>query len=183
MITQTIEGIASKSFSLSRIPETASRSHGHGGHEVELARPISVSDVQDLDARGFQPDHVARFAQKVVKRVVVFALAIWFVPWVLLAYLACGALDVARNRRRTLATIDRYFAGNGVFTWLLSPFYLFIDLLCLPYRNHGIYKLADLPEGHQKEINALIEAAYRRDVVGQLSVKSDEFKRGMVLFK
>ena len=76
--------------------------------------------------------------------------------------------DVGRNSRRTLETVDRYFAGNGLWTSLFSPVNLFIDLLCLPHRNNGIFKLTDLPKGHQKEINEVIDAAYSQDVIGQL---------------
>jgi beta-hydroxylase len=124
-----------------------------------------------------------RVAKKVLKRVVPLALAVYFIPWVLAFYVVCGLLDVMRNRRRTLATLDRYFAGNGVFTWLLSPFNLFVDALCLPYRNKGIYKLEDLPAGHQEEIRALIEAAHGRNLVGELEAKLGDKKRGMIFFQ
>ncbi len=126
---------------------------------------------------------VVRFAKKAVKRVVLFALAIYFIPWVLAGYVACGLLDVLRNGQRTLSTVDRYFAGNGVFTWLLSPFNLLMDLLSLPYRNKGVYRLGDLPEGHRAEIRAVIDAAHRRDLVGALEAKLGEKKRGMIFFK
>ena len=130
-----------------------------------------------------RPFRVTRFLKKTVKRVVPLALAIYFIPWVLLAYVCCGVLDVMRNRRRTIANIDRYFAGNGVFTWLLSPFNLLMDFISLPYWNRGIYKLTDLPVGHQAEIQALIDAAHKRDLVGMLEAKLGEKKRGMIFFQ
>ena len=134
----------------------------------------------DLRANGFRP---GRFAKKVVKRVVPLVLAVVFVPWAFAFYVALGLLDFLRNSRRDLATLDRYFAGNGVFTWLLSPFNLFMDLLALPYWNRGVYKLTDLPAGHQAEIQALIDAARNRDLVGLLESKLGEKKRGMIFFK
>src|SRR5262249_17299749 len=124
-----------------------------------------------------------RLAKKVAKRVIPAALAIYFIPYLFAGYVTLGLLDVLRNRRRTLSTLDRYFAGNGVFTWLLAPFNLLMDLLCLPYWNRGLYRLADLPAGHQAEITALIEAAHRRDLVSALAEKMAGKKRGMIFFK
>jgi aspartyl/asparaginyl beta-hydroxylase (cupin superfamily) len=126
---------------------------------------------------------IFRIVKKTLKRVVTFALAIYFIPWVLLGYVALGLIDVLRNRPRSLRTIDRYFAGNGVFTWLLSPFNLLMDLFCLPHYNRGIYQLKDLPKGYQDEIHTLIDAAHNRDLVGQLESKLGEKKRGMLFFK
>ena len=124
-----------------------------------------------------------RLAKKAFKRVVPLALAIYFIPWVLLGYVAVGFVDVLRNRRRTLMDLDRYFAGNGVFTWLLSPFNLLMDVLCLPYRNRGIYRLEELPAGHRAEIEALIEASRRPDLIPQLDALLGEKKRGMIFFQ
>jgi aspartyl/asparaginyl beta-hydroxylase (cupin superfamily) len=95
----------------------------------------------------------------------------------------CGLLDVLRNNQRTLGTLDRYFFGNGCVTWLLSPFNLLLDLLALPHQNKGIYQLADLPNGYQAEIETLVEAAHRRDIVGELERKMEGKPRGMIFFK
>lgn len=130
-----------------------------------------------------RPTRVFKVLKKAVKRVVPLALAVYFIPWVLATYVCCGLLDVLRNRRRTWGVLDRYFAGNGVVTWLLSPFNLIMDVLCLPYRNRGIYQLADLPDAYRAEVDAIVAAAYDRDVVGQLEAKGDQSKRGMMFFK
>ena len=100
-----------------------------------------------------------RLAFKASRKILLFGLAAYFIPEITAFFLACGTLDVLRNRRRTYSTIDRYFAGNGFFTLLLSPFNLLLDLLSLPYWNKGIYQFADLPKTHQDEINAVITAA------------------------
>ena len=134
---------------------------------------------------------VGRMVKKGLKRVVPLALAIfltlyfdlWIIPVVFGTYLLFGLYDVLRNTRRNLRTLDRYFAGNGVFTWLLTPFNIAMDLLCLPYWNRGIYKLDDLPEGYRAEIRTLIDAAAARDLVGMLESKMGEKKRGMIFFK
>src|SRR5262245_42467980 len=138
---------------------------------------VALPAVQPPKAR------VRRVATKALKRVVGFGVAAYLIPWVLLGYVACGLLDVLRNRPRSLTTLDRYFAGNGVLTWLLSPVNLLLDLLCLPHRNRGIYTLADLPAGHREEVQALIDAAHRRDLVGALQAKMGDKKRGMIFFQ
>jgi len=124
-----------------------------------------------------------RIVKKTLKRVVPLALALYFIPWVLAGAVVIGLIDALRNKPRSLRTLDRYFAGNGVFTWLLSPFNLLMDLFCLPYWNRGIYKLSDLPKGYRDEIQTLIDAAHNRDLVGMLESKLGEKKRGMIFFK
>jgi beta-hydroxylase len=126
---------------------------------------------------------VLKQAFKVGRKLLLFGVAAYFFPEVTAFFLACGTLDVMRNRRRTYSTIDRYFAGNGIFTLLLSPFNLLMDLLSLPYRNKGIYELEDLPKAHQDEINTIIEAALKQDLVGKLEAKMEGQKRGMIFFK
>src|SRR5262249_17600808 len=106
-----------------------------------------------------------RYATRAVKRIVPVAVALYFVPAGFAVYFGLGLLDFLRNKRRSLSSFDRYFAGNGLFTWLLSPFNLLMDVLTLPYRNRGIYQLSDLPAPYQAEIQAIIEAARRNDLV------------------
>ena len=120
---------------------------------------------------------------KVLKRTLLPLLAIYFIPRLFAVYAVLGLIDFARNNQRTLGSFDRYFAGNGVFTWMLSPFNLLLDVLSLPYRNKGIYELADLPLEYQEEINRVIHAAYKGDLVGKLEAKLGDKKRGMMFFK
>jgi beta-hydroxylase len=136
-----------------------------------------------LPGVGFSRSPFLHFAKKAGKRIVPLALAIYFIPTLFAIYVGLGLLDFVRNRRRTLSALDRYFAGNGFVTWLLSPFNLLIDLISLPYRNKGVYHLSDLPESHQEEINAVIEAARRSDLVGKLETRLGGNKRGMIFFK
>ena len=89
---------------------------------------------------------VFRIAAKTSRKALLFILAGYFLPEVLAFFLCCGLVDVLRNTRRTFSTLDRYFAGNGFFTWLLSPFNLFMDLISLPYWNKGVYAIPDLPK-------------------------------------
>jgi beta-hydroxylase len=123
------------------------------------------------------------FFKKAAKRIIPLALGIYFIPGLLAVYVGFGLLDFLRNRRRTLGTLDRYFAGNGFITWLLSPFNLLMDVICLPYWNRGTYQLSDLPRAYQDEINAMIEAARQSDLVTKLDEKMQGTRRGMIFFK
>jgi beta-hydroxylase len=80
----------------------------------------------------------------------------YFFPKVAIFYAACGLYDVGRNHGLKLSTIRRYFIGNGFLLWMLSPINVLLDLLSLPYTNKGIYRLEDLPSGHQVEVRRLI---------------------------
>jgi aspartyl/asparaginyl beta-hydroxylase (cupin superfamily) len=130
-----------------------------------------------------QKSQALKIVIKSIRKLGLLALAGFFIPEILAFFLCCGLLDLLRNQSRTFATFDRYFAGNGLFTWLLSPFNLFMDLLSFPYWNRGIYKIDDLPKAYQDEINALIEAAHKSNLVEKLEAKMAGQKRGMIFFK
>jgi len=124
-----------------------------------------------------------RLLKKGAKRVIPTVLAIYFIPMFALVFAAVGMLDVTRNKKWTFKTLDSYFFGNGVFTWVLAPFNLLMDLFCLPYWNRGIYRLEDLPQGYRSEIQTLVDAATDRNLVDMLAAKMQEKKRGMIFFK
>jgi aspartyl/asparaginyl beta-hydroxylase (cupin superfamily) len=126
---------------------------------------------------------VFKTAAKIIRKALLFTLAGYYIPEALAFFLCCGLVDVLRNTRRTYSTLDRYFAGNGFFTWLLSPFNLLMDLIALPYRNKGVYAITDLPKQYQDEINTVIEQALKSNLVGKLETKLEGQKRGMIFFK
>ncbi|WP_395090200.1 aspartyl/asparaginyl beta-hydroxylase domain-containing protein [Armatimonas sp.] len=101
----------------------------------------------------------------------------------LLIFFGFGIYDLSRNRKIDASVVKRYFLGNGLFTWLLSPINTLLDLLSLPYVNKGIYKLEDLPATHQAEIKRLIEAAYKENLVEKLAETIKENPRTMFFFK
>jgi beta-hydroxylase len=136
-----------------------------------------------LSPMGFARSPLLKFSTRAAKRLIPLALAVRFIPGLLAIYIGLGLLDFLRNKRRTLGSLDRYFAGNGFFTWLLSPFNLLMDVISLPYWNRGIYQLSDLPRPYQDEINAMIEAARRSDLVSKLDAKMQGAKRAMIFFK
>jgi len=124
--------------------------------------------------------------RKVTRRIAQVLLLIavaYLFPKLVLFYLACGLYDVLRNDERTLDTFDRYFFGNGWFVWLLSPVNILLDLLSLPYINKGVYKLEDLPPGHQAEIARVIKSAEKQDIVGKLHQIAQAQGRAMFFFK
>ena len=66
----------------------------------------------------------------------------------------CGVIDVRRHRKITYQLLEKYFLGNGLLTWMLSPLNLLADLLS--HRNRVIYTLEDLPADHRREIEACV---------------------------
>jgi hypothetical protein len=107
----------------------------------------------------------------------------WLFPKLTLFYALCGLYDVARNRPLTWFVLRQYFLGNGVTTWLLSPFNILLDILTLPYVNKGIYRLDDLPAPYRDEIERLIELAKRENLAGQLEARAKHLERTMIFFK
>lgn len=51
----------------------------------------------------------------------VFVPLAYFLPKLTIFYVLCGIYDVSRNHSLNGAVIQRYFIGNGILTWLLSP--------------------------------------------------------------
>ena len=121
--------------------------------------------------------------RRVLYPLCVLAPLAYFFPKVALFYAACGAYDVARNRPLNVSTLRRYFIGNGVLTWLLSPVNILLDLLSLPYINKGVYRLEDLPPAYQEEVKRLIQVAKDADLVRQLDEVSKENQRTMIFFR
>ena len=124
---------------------------------------------------------------KRVRRVVLLSVfllpALCFLPVPTLILVARGVLDVSRHRRIRSELIAKYFFGNGIPTWLLSPINLLADLFC--YRNHRRVKLADLPEEHRAEIQACVRAFVDNGdmIKAHVADKLAHTKRAMLTFK
>jgi len=127
--------------------------------------------------------NVKKLLTRVVQIAVILAPLCYFFPKLMLFYFACGLYDVSRNSHWDLALLDRYFFGNGVTTWLLSPINVLMDILALPYINKGVYKLEDLPKDYQDEITSIIDAVHKQDLVGQLQRSAEAHARSMFFFK
>jgi hypothetical protein len=97
--------------------------------------------------------------------------------------LALGVYDVGRNKRLTGGVVRKYFFGNGLFTWLVSPLNAMLDLLALPYLNKGVYKLDDLPAPYRAEIRKLIDASHRDNLIAKIESTAAQRARTMIFFK
>jgi beta-hydroxylase len=129
----------------------------------------------------------AKRSWRVVRRCVAYlTLPIvtgYFFPKLLVFYLVCGWLDVLRTRPWKRDTFIRYFIGQGYGTWLTAPFNLLIDMLTLPFRNKGVYQLADLPPEYQAEIKTVIAAAEQSNLSQQIESRMNGCQLGMIFFK
>ena len=139
--------------------------------------------MSTTDIPHTKPGGTRKTIIRLAKRVVPLAIATLLFPKVLAFWAACGLLDIVRNRQLDLQLFSRYFLGNGLLTWLLAPFNLLMDLLSLPYWNKGIFRLEDLPDGHQAEIKSLIAAAERHDLTKKLQQHVTGRDRSMIFFK
>jgi aspartyl/asparaginyl beta-hydroxylase (cupin superfamily) len=130
---------------------------------------------------------VASFKLKHARRFILFAVfaaaAAYFAPLIGLAFLLCGVLDVFRHKARSLELIDRYFLGNGVLTWVISPINLLADLFS-PH-NPGVYRLENMPAEQRGEIETCTRAfvANRDRIKEHLSGVSAQSRRTMLTFK
>ncbi|MDX1934968.1 MAG: aspartyl/asparaginyl beta-hydroxylase domain-containing protein [Capsulimonadales bacterium] len=119
----------------------------------------------------------------ILKALVILVPLAYFFPWWTAFFLLCGTYDVVRNRKLDTSVVLQYFFGNGLLTWILSPFNILMDILALPYTNRGIYRLEDLPKSYQQEIRKLIDESHEIDLVGQLEERTRTQPRTMIFFK
>ncbi len=125
--------------------------------------------------------------RKIAKRLLIalpaFGLALYFIPWVFAFWLMCGLIDVLRNKGATSLVYERYFLGNGVLTWLLSPLNLFVDLLS--YRNPGVYRMEDFPAEYQAEINEVLDVFKTKkvNIISDIDEKFEKGRRGMYVYR
>lgn len=136
-----------------------------------------------MDNKEFEEQRRKKFlVQSAIWYVFLIALS-YLLPEVILFYVLCGAYDVSRNSNIDGRLLYRYFFGNGVPTWALSPFNILMDIVTLPFINKKIYQLQDLPEECQAEINELIEVVKAEKVVDELASRAEKIRRSMIFFK
>ena len=94
----------------------------------------------------------------------------------------CGLIDISRHKTMDLKLIKEYFIGKGFLTFLLSPLNLLSDLLS--HRNLHTYKIEDLPQGHQNEINDVISLFDKKsnDIAKRFKENPDD-NRTMLFYK
>ena len=124
----------------------------------------------------------AKSIRRVAIGAVVLAAGLFFVPFLMIFYVITGLLDVLRNKRRDAMVFERYFLGNGIPTWLLSPFNLLVDLVC--FRNKGVYKLEDLPPEWRAEVTSVIDVLRDRkdEIIADVDGTFEAGRRGMLVY-
>jgi aspartyl/asparaginyl beta-hydroxylase (cupin superfamily) len=122
-------------------------------------------------------------ARKGIIAVAVLAAAIYFAPYVAIFFVATGLIDVLRNERKDAMLFDRYFLGNGVTSWFLSPLNLAADLMC--YRNRRIYRLSDFSDECRREIEDVLNVFVNRtpEIVAQVDSAFESGRRGMLVYQ
>jgi aspartyl/asparaginyl beta-hydroxylase (cupin superfamily) len=125
----------------------------------------------------------AKRVRRILVLIVVLTPALYFLPIPTLILIGCGLIDVGRHKKIRYELIEKYFMGNGVGTWLLSPINLLADLFS--YRNKGKYKLDDLPAGHRAEIEACVRAFVENGnfIKRHIAQTIGQNKRCMLTFK
>jgi beta-hydroxylase len=111
---------------------------------------MTSSDV----AKPSRPPVTLKRFRRIAIGLVVLLPALYFLPWLTIFYLACGMLDVARQRNVTFELVEKYFLGNGILTWALSPLNLLADLLS--HKNRLVWRLEDFPPEHRAEIETCV---------------------------
>ncbi|MEN0001206.1 MAG: aspartyl/asparaginyl beta-hydroxylase domain-containing protein [Pseudomonadota bacterium] len=128
-----------------------------------------------------------RTTKKNIKRfaiaVPVLAIALYLIPWVTLFFLICGLIDIGRNKGKTGLMYRRYFMGNGIPTWLLSPFNLAVDLITK--RNPGVATLDDFPDEYRAEIESVLDTFKNRqdEIIADIDKSFDQGRRGMYVYR
>ncbi|WP_315920001.1 aspartyl/asparaginyl beta-hydroxylase domain-containing protein [Mesorhizobium sp. SP-1A] len=124
-----------------------------------------------------------KLVRKLVIAIPVLAIALYFIPIITIIFLVCGLIDVMRNDRKDQRLFSLYFLGNGIFTWLLSPFNLLVDLLC--YRNHGVWKIDQFPADYQREINEVLGVfkERRNEIIADIDANFGSGRRGMYVYQ
>jgi beta-hydroxylase len=123
-----------------------------------------------------------KLARKLVIGAVILVAGLYFIPIITLIWVIAGLIDVMRNKRRDSMVFERYFLGNGIPTWLLSPFNLFVDLIS--YRNPGIWKLEDFPPEWQAELNEVLDVFKKRrdEIIADIDKTFESGRRGMYVY-
>lgn len=125
----------------------------------------------------------ARSLRRAARIVLPLAALAWFLPWVTAALLACGAADLSRHRRRDAGLAAKYFTGNGLLTWLLSPVNLAFDLISR--RRPVVLRPEHFDPPAQAEIAAVLDA-FRQDrtaILADVAARMGDSRRGMLFYK
>ncbi|MFN3227354.1 MAG: aspartyl/asparaginyl beta-hydroxylase domain-containing protein [Hyphomicrobiales bacterium] len=125
----------------------------------------------------------AKSVRRGARTLFVLVVLFYFIPWIAAFFVLCGLIDLSRHRRFEAALISKYFAGNGLLTWLLSPINLAFDLISK--RRPVVLHVEDFDPPAQAEIRELLEA-FDQDkdaILGDINARMGDSKRGMLFYK
>jgi aspartyl/asparaginyl beta-hydroxylase (cupin superfamily) len=136
-----------------------------------------------IDGMNFLKQPGVKRVRRVGALAVFLVPALYFLPIPTLILILCGVLDISRHRRIRYELVEKYFLGNGIPTWLLSPINLLADLFS--YRNLRRFKSTDLPDEHRAEIEACVRAFVDNGdlIKAHIAGKLADSKRCMLTFK
>ncbi|WP_020591953.1 aspartyl/asparaginyl beta-hydroxylase domain-containing protein [Kiloniella laminariae] len=111
------------------------------------------------------------------------ALLLYFIPIFTLAFICMGLLDLGRHSKITPELAKKYFTGNGLLTWVLSPINLLLDLIS--HRNRYIYKLDDFPTEQKAEIASVLKVfdENKTEIISDIRAQLEGKSRGMLFYK
>ena len=149
-------------------------------YDASLRREFATRPAADIEE--FVIQITPKLARKLVIAAVILIAGVYFVPLIALIWVITGLIDVMRNKHRDSKLFERYFLGNGITTWLLSPFNLLADLISYP--NKGIWKLEEFPPVWQAELNEILDVfKMRRDeIIGEIDKTLESGRRGMYVY-
>lgn len=109
--------------------------------------------------------------------------AFYFLPYLTLAYIGLGIIDVMRNQLRTPELFRQYFLGKGIFMWFLSPLNLLADLLS--FRNRKVWQWEDFPEDYRQEITSVLAVfqSKREQIIADIDDAFKDGRRGMYIYQ
>lgn len=122
-------------------------------------------------------------SSRYLRVIVPLTILFYFAPVIALIFVGCGVYDISRHRVVSRDLMIKYFVGNGLVTWLLSPVNVFLDLIS--QRNKYIYRLEDFPPEHRQEIEGVLKVFDddKDDIIADIREKMGDKQRGMLFYK
>jgi beta-hydroxylase len=154
--------------------------------EMHRLRRVRVERRVEQDGRGAR-NTMTKTSKKTLRKLAIaiplLALCLYFIPILTVIFIALGLIDVLRNDKKDQLLFSRYFLGNGMFTWLLSPFNLLVDLIC--YRNRKVYKLDDFPDAYRQEIDFILGTFREKktEIIADIDANFGAGRRGMYVYR
>lgn len=122
-------------------------------------------------------------SSRYLRVIIPLTILFYFAPVIALIFVICGVFDISRHRVVSSDLMTKYFTGNGLVTWLLSPVNVFFDLISS--RNKYVYRLEDFPPEHRREIEEVLKVFddERDAIIADVRDKMGSSQRGMLFYK